>query len=83
MTDYEIPVPSQLVFGVGVSTLCTNITTTDDEIYEENESFAVLLSSTSSNVDVSGSTAAVLITDNDGVDSTMSSSHSLSTSHSL
>ena len=63
--DYGVPVPSQLSFDVGVSSLCTNITTTDDEVYEENESFTVSLSSTSSNVDVSGSIATVLITDDD------------------
>ena len=67
MIDYGVPVPSQLFFDVGISGLCTNIMTTNDEVYEDNESFTVSLSSTSSNVDVSGSIATVLITNNDGI----------------
>ena len=67
MSDYGIPVPSQLVFVAGLSTHCTDITTTDDVVYETTESFTVELSSTSGNVDVSGSVATVLITDNDGM----------------
>ena len=64
MNDHGIPVPSQLVFDVGVSSLCTDITTTDDVAYEENESFTLLLSG---NVDISEDTATVLILDNDGI----------------
>ena len=64
MNDHGIPVPSQLVFGVGVSSLCTDITTTDDVVYEENESFILLLSG---NVDITEDTATVLILDNDGI----------------
>ena len=60
--DYGTPVPSQLVFGVGVSNLCTDITTTDDDVHEGNESFLVSLFSTTGNV---GNTATVLIIDND------------------
>ena len=67
MSDYGTPVPSQLVFVAGLSTRCTDITTTDDVVYETNESFTVALSSTSGNVDISGSLATVLITDNDGM----------------
>ena len=67
MSDYGTPVPSQLVFVAGLSTRCTDITTTDDVVYETNELFTVALSSTSGNVDISGSLATVLITDNDGM----------------
>ena len=67
VTDYGIPVPSQLVFDVEATSLCTNISTTDDGIYEESESFVVSMSSTSTSVSVSGSTATVLITNNDGL----------------
>ena len=66
MNDYGTPIPSQLVFDVGVSNLCTDITTTDDNVYEGNESFLVSLFSTSAGVAVSGSTATVVITNNDG-----------------
>ena len=62
MNDYGTPVPSQLVFGVGVSNLCADITTTDDDVYEGNETFLVSLFSTTGNV---GNTATVLIIDND------------------
>ena len=64
MNDHGIPVPSELVFGVGVSSLCTDITTTDDVVYEGNESFTLLLSG---NMDISEDTATVLIVDNDGL----------------
>ena len=67
MTDFGIPVPSQLVFNVGVTSVCTSITTDDDTTHEENESFSVALSSTTNNVNVGISTATVLITDNDGM----------------
>ena len=66
MNDYGVPFPSELVFDVGVSTFCTDITTTDDAVYEGNESFLVFLTSASENVDVTGSTATVLITDSEG-----------------
>ena len=64
MNDHGIPVPSQLVFDVGVSSLCTDITTTDDVVYEGNESFTLFLSG---NVDISDDTATILILDNDGM----------------
>ena len=67
MIDYGVPVPSQLFFDVGIPGLCTNIMTTNDQVYEDNESFTVSLSSTSSNVDVSASIATVIITNNDGM----------------
>ena len=62
MSDYGTPVPSLLVFDVGVSNLCTDITTTDDDVHEGNERFLVSLFSTTGNV---GNTATVLIIDND------------------
>ena len=62
-----MPVPSQLVFDVGVSSLCTDITTIDDGVFEGNETFLVSLSSANANVDVSGSTATVVIIDTNGI----------------
>lgn len=67
MIDYGIPVPSQLLFNVGVSSLCIDISTTDDDVYEDDELFTVSLSSTSDNVDVSSSITTILITNNDGM----------------
>ena len=64
VNDYGVP--SQLVFAVGVSTLCADVTTTDDAVYEGNESLTLTLASEDENVDVSGSTATVSIIDNDG-----------------
>ena len=66
MTDFGIPNPSQLVFDVDVNSACTGITTDNDGIYEENETFSVSLSSTSDSVDIAVSTATVQITNNDG-----------------
>ena len=54
------------MFAVGVSTLCADVTTTDDVVYEGNESLNLTLASEDENVDVSGSTATVSIIDNDG-----------------
>ena len=65
MTDFGVPVPSQLLFNVGTTIICTDITTIDDIIHEENELFSVALSSTSNGVDI-GTGATVQITDNDG-----------------
>ena len=66
VNDYEVLDPSQLVFDVGVSSLCTDITTTDDAVYKGNESLTLTLASEDENVDVSGSTTTLLIIDNDG-----------------
>ena len=54
------------MFDVGVNTSCTDITTDNDGIYEENETFSVSLSSTSDSVDVTVSIATVQIIDDDG-----------------
>ena len=70
--DYEVPVPSQLVFGVGMSSLCTDITTTDDGVYERNESISLTLASEDENIDVSGNSTTVSIIDNDGMKTTLS-----------
>ena len=64
-----MPVPSQLVFDVGVSRLCTEITTIHDGVFEGNETFLVSLTSANANVDVNGSTATVVIRDIDGIKS--------------
>ena len=65
--DYEEPQPPLLELDVGVTTACSSLATIDDEIYEGNESFLVVLSSGSSDIAIAVSLATVLITDNDGV----------------
>ena len=65
--DYGIPVPSLLVFPVGITSRCTDIPIINDDIYEGSESFTVSLVSSSSSVNVSGSSAGVLIIDDDGM----------------
>ena len=56
----------QLVFQVGATRACTSIVTVDDDIYEEDETFSVSLSSTSDRVVITLSSATVQIIDNDG-----------------
>ena len=65
--DYGTPVPQLLVFNVGTTRLCTDITTVDDEVYEDTESFRVSISliNTNDNIEVTVPTATVLITDDD------------------
>lgn len=66
VTDFRIPVPSQLVFDVGISTACADIATDNDNIYEENETLLVSLTSTSNGVNITVGSATVEITNNDG-----------------
>lgn len=66
VTDFGTPIPSQLVFDVATSTVCTGIATTDDDIYEENETLSVSLSSTSDGVNIIIGSATVEIINNDG-----------------
>lgn len=65
--DYGNPVPSLLVFPVGTTSRCTDIPIINDDIYEGSETFSVSLASPSSSVNVSGSSAGVLIIDDDGM----------------
>ena len=64
-SDFEPPVPSQLEFGVGVTTTCTNIMTIDDDVYEYDESFTVYLSPVTDNVNISFNTTRVIIINDD------------------
>lgn len=66
VTDFGTPIPSQLVFDVDISTVCTTIATADDDIYEENETLSVSLSSTSDGVGIIIGSATVEIINNDG-----------------
>lgn len=66
VTDFGTPIPSQLVFDVETSTVCTTIATVDDDIYEENETLSVSLSSTSDGVSIIIGSATVEIINNDG-----------------
>ena len=50
----------------GETSTCTDIMTTDDEIYEADESFFATLTSTIEDVVLTISSAAILITDDDG-----------------
>lgn len=54
------------MFDVETSTVCTGIATTDDDIYEENETLSVSLSSTSDDVNIIIGSAIVEIINNDG-----------------
>ena len=65
--DYGEPQPALLELDVGVTTACSSLATIDDEVYEDNESFRVVLSSGSSGIAIAVSSATVFITDNDGV----------------
>lgn len=67
VTDYEDPMPSRLVFDVGTTHTCVNITTVTDTVYEDDESFLVTLSSTRDGLDIFISTATVHITNDDGM----------------
>ena len=60
--DYGDPMPSPIIFPVGETTACTNVTIFPDFIYEENENFSVSLSSESSNIAISNF-ATVIIQD--------------------
>lgn len=66
VTDFGPPIPSQLVFDTETSTVCTSIGTDDDNVYEENETLSVSLSSTSDGVNIIIGSATVEILNNDG-----------------
>ena len=65
MSDYGEP-PSELVIEVGDTMDCIDITTVNDNIYEEDEQFFITLSSATDGVGIAQDTATVEITDNDG-----------------
>ena len=54
------------MLGAREASTCTDIMTTDDEIYEDDESFFATLSSTNAEIFVAINSAAILITDDDG-----------------
>ena len=64
--EFEDPVPPQLVFNVGSTSVCTDITINTDGVHENNETFSVALSSTSDRINFAVGTATVQIIDNDG-----------------
>ena len=63
--EFGDPVPAQLVFNVGMTSVCTDIATVNDEVHEDNESFSVALSSTNNRISFAVGTATVQIIDND------------------
>ena len=65
-SDYNLTQPAELVLFAGENRTCTDIMTTDDEIYEDDESFFATLSSTNEDVLVTINSAVILITDDDG-----------------
>ena len=69
MADYGTPVPNQLVFAVGITRLCTAITTINDSVFEDDESFTASIVLMSNNLDIviGVSTATVLIIDDDSM----------------
>lgn len=64
--DFNDPEPIEVIIGNGVPRSCTNIMTRDDDIYEDDESFFVTLSSQYENIAFPVSSASVLIVENDG-----------------
>ena len=54
------------MFQVGATRACSSIATVDDDIYEEDETLSVSLSSLSGSVVITLSSATVQITNNDG-----------------
>ena len=65
-SDYNLTQPAELVLFAGENRTCTYIMTTDDEIYEADESFFATLTSANEGVVITISSAAILITDDDG-----------------
>ena len=63
--DYGELIPSLLVFEREDTMACSNISTVGDLIYEEDETFSVVLSSTQESVVVAVSTSTVYIMDDD------------------
>ena len=66
-SEYNLTQPAELVLFAGENRTCTFIMTTDDEIYEADESFFTTLTSTNEGVVITISSAAILITDDDGM----------------
>ena len=54
------------MFGAGITITCTTISTIDDEVYEDDESFIAILSSTNDHILIASRTVVIYITDNDG-----------------
>ena len=50
---------------MGATSICTDITTDNDDVHEDNETFSVALSSTSDRINFAVGTATVQIIDND------------------
>ena len=65
-SDYSAPTPTAVTFSDCDSRQCISIPITDDEAVENSELFSVNLSSVDHRVDLTGATALVQITDNDG-----------------
>ena len=60
---------SSIVFVAGDARKCSQVQTFDDSSFEETETFQIVLTSTSSNVEIllNRSSADILIADNDGM----------------
>ena len=65
INDYGKLTPSLLVFERGDTRACSDISTVGDLIYEEDETFSAILSSTQESVVVAVSTSTVYIMDDD------------------
>ena len=64
-SDYAQPNPMDLTFLQGISQQCANIAISDDAILENDELFAVQLTTTDQAVTLSPSSATVTIGDDD------------------
>lgn len=63
--DFLLPPSLQLVFGTGDTSACVNIPTQSDLIYEENELFNLLLTSTNPSIIIGVGSTVVEVTDDD------------------
>ena len=64
--DFNNTESFELVLDIGIASTCTSLSTFDDDLYEDDESFFATLSSTNENITLSASSATITITDNDG-----------------
>ena len=65
MEDYD-SVDQLLMLSSSVSRACVNITITDDDRYEEDETFDVIVTTDEPRVTIGPDTASIVIFDDDG-----------------
>ena len=63
--DYE-PITVDLTFNEAVSRACAEVTIVDDDVFEEDETFDVTLTTTDGDITLNPDSGTVTITDQDG-----------------